>query len=257
MTKNAVAIRAERLTVTRGSHRVLHDIDLTVTRGAITGLLGPSGSGKTTLMRSLLGVQIIESGTVTVLGKPAGDPALRRRVGYVTQAPSIYPDLTVRENIAYFARILLGRGARGAIDEAIATVGLEAQAGQLAATLSGGQASRVSLATALLGAPDVLVLDEPTVGLDPVLRASLWDLFTQIAARGCTLIVSSHVMDEAAHCDDLVLLRQGKIVFRDNPSALLAATGLTSYDDAFLALVTREPGSGTRPTSSHDKDTDR
>jgi ABC-2 type transport system ATP-binding protein len=201
----------------------------------VTGLLGPSGSGKTTLMRSIVGVQLVDSGEVTVGGLPAGTPALRRRIGYVTQAPSVYTDLTVRENLRYFARILGAPSRR--IEETIETVALGGKAGQVVRTLSGGERSRVSLATALLGAPDVLVLDEPTVGLDPVLRRDLWRTFHELAEDGTTLLVSSHVLDEASRCDELLLLRDGRIVFTGTPDELLRRTDADNLEDAFLALA--------------------
>jgi ABC-2 type transport system ATP-binding protein len=229
------AIEARALRVRRGGNVVLRDVSLDVQAGLVTGLLGPSGSGKTTLMRAIVGVQIVEAGEVTVLGAPAGTPALRHRVGYVTQAPSVYSDLTVRENLRYFARVLGVSPAR--VDEAIETVGLGGQEGQVVHTLSGGERSRVSLATALLGDPDVLVLDEPTVGLDPVLRRDLWDTFHRLADGGATLLVSSHVMDEAGRCDALVLMREGDIVAADTPAALLDRTGADDLEAAFLALA--------------------
>jgi ABC-2 type transport system ATP-binding protein len=219
----------------RGGKVVLPDLSLELAHGRITGLLGPSGSGKSTLIRAIVGVQIVESGTVEVLGLPAGAAELRRRVGYVTQAPSVYLDLSVRENLGYFARVVGARGA--AVAAAIDTVGLVEQADQVVRTLSGGQRSRVSLATALLGAPDLLVLDEPTVGLDPVLRRDLWDTFRRLADEGTTLLVSSHVMDEADRCDDLVLIREGVVVATDTPTALRARTGEQDLETAFLALA--------------------
>ena len=182
-----------------------------------------------------MGIQIVESGRISVLGRPAGAPELRRRVGYVTQAPSVYGDLTVRENLAYFARVL--GAASEDIDEAVRTVGLEEHAGQVVRTLSGGERSRVSLASALLGDPDVLVLDEPTVGLDPVLRRDLWETFHRLAARGATLLVSSHVMDEAERCDELLLMREGRIAANGAPSELLARTHTHDLEDAFLSLA--------------------
>jgi ABC-2 type transport system ATP-binding protein len=221
--------------VRRGGALVLPGVALDVPSGTVTGLLGPSGSGKTTLMRSIVGVQIVESGSVRVLGLPAGAPELRRRVGYVTQDPSVYGDMSVRENLRYFARILGVPSSR--VDEAIDEVDLRSQAGQLARTLSGGERSRVSLATALLGRPELLVLDEPTVGLDPVLRRDLWAGFHRLAETGTTLLVSSHVMDEAERCDQLVLMRDGLIVAVGPPADLLARTGAASLEDAFLALA--------------------
>ena len=229
------AVEVADLRVVRGGNLVLPGISLGVRAGSVTGLLGPSGSGKTTLMRAIVGVQIVESGEVTVLGSPAGSPDLRRRVGYVTQAPSVYADLSVRENLRYFARVL---GApRERIDEVIELVDLGGQADQVAVTTSGGERSRASLATALLGEPELLVLDEPTVGLDPVLRRDLWDLFRRLADDGATLLVSSHVMDEADRCDELVLLREGKVVAEATPADLRARTGADRLDDAFLRLV--------------------
>ena len=231
------AIEVEGLRVRRGGDLVLDGIQVAVAAGRVTGLLGPSGSGKTTLMRALVGVQIVEGGIVRVLGLPAGVPELRRRIGYVTQSPSVYGDLTVQENLRYFAAVLGAPG--GAVGDAIATVDLGGHERQVVRTLSGGEQSRVSLATALLNEPDVLVLDEPTVGLDPVLRRDLWATFHRLAAQGAALLVSSHVMDEAERCDDLVLMRGGRIVAAETPDALRARTGEDDLEAAFLALVER------------------
>ncbi|MEV5972850.1 ABC transporter ATP-binding protein [Streptomyces sp. NPDC051921] len=237
------AVTATALTVVRGDRTVLRGLDFTVPRGRITGLLGPSGCGKTTLMRAIVGTQAKVTGTLDVLGRPAGDPALRSRIGYVTQAPSVYDDLTVRQNLDYFAAVLLpGRPRRAerraAVDRAIGDVDLTSHADALAGRLSGGQRSRVSLAVALLGTPELLVLDEPTVGLDPVLRRDLWDLFHHIAAdRGTTLLVSSHVMDEAERCHRLLLLRAGELLAEDTPEALRHRNDTATVEDAFLHLV--------------------
>jgi ABC-2 type transport system ATP-binding protein len=233
------AISVRGLHVVRGGREVLPDLDLEVETGSVTGLLGPSGSGKSTLIRAIVGVQIVAAGEVTVLGLPAGSPELRRRVGYVTQAPSVYADLTVCENVRYFASIV-GVG-RDRIETVVDQVGLAAERDQVVSTLSGGQRARVSLATALLDEPEVLVLDEPTVGLDPVLRRDLWDLFHDLAERGATLLVSSHVMDEASRCDRLVLLREGRILAEDTPEGLRARTGADDLDAAFLRLVDDGP----------------
>ncbi|MFF0720867.1 ABC transporter ATP-binding protein [Micromonospora sp. NPDC003816] len=239
---DAIAVRG--LVVDRGGRRVLHGIDAGVPRGAVTGLLGPSGSGKTTLMRAVVAVQVVTAGTVTVLGHPAGAPELRQRVGYLTQAPSVYADLTVRENARYFAA-LHGRG-RAEADRAVADVGLAPAAGQIVGTLSGGQRSRASLACALVGEPELIVLDEPTVGQDPVLRAELWARFHALAAAGTTLLVSSHVMDEAARCDRLLLIRAGRLIADDTPAAIRAAAGVDDLDEAFLRLIRAgEAGTGT------------
>ena len=228
-------IVVERLRVVRGGNVVLPELTLTVSPGVVTGLLGPSGSGKTTLMRALVGVQRIAGGSVVVLGREAGSPALRSRVGYVTQAPSVYGDLSVTENLRFFARIL-GVG-RDRIGDVIETVGLAAERTRVVSRLSNGQRARVSLATALLGEPAVLVLDEPTVGLDPVLRRDLWNTFAALARKGRTLLVSSHVMDEADRCDELVLLREGRILAVGAPPELLARTEARDLDDAFLRLI--------------------
>jgi len=223
------------LWVRRGGKTVLPGVSLAIRRGVVTGLLGPSGSGKTTLMRAIVGVQIVERGELTVLGRAAGVAELRELVAYVTQAPSIYGDLTVRENLEYFAALV--DASRERIDAAIETVGLQAQAGQLVRTLSGGERSRSSLAAALTGRPELLVLDEPTVGLDPLLRQELWETFHALAADGTTILVSTHVMDEAERCDELVLMREGRIVAASTPGQLLAETGTNTLERAFLALA--------------------
>jgi ABC-2 type transport system ATP-binding protein len=234
-TPGDVAIRVEGLRVDRGGREVLKGISLSARAGEVTGLLGPSGCGKTTLMRALVGVQIVRAGTVELLGLPAGSPPLRRQIGYVTQAPSVYGDMTTRENLRYFARVLGVPVAR--VDEAIATVDLREHADQVAKSLSEGQRARVSLATALLARPSVLVLDEPTVGLDPVLRRDLWATFHALAADGAALLVSSHVMDEAERCDTIVLMRDGCVLANEPPDALRARTGREDLEDAFIALV--------------------
>jgi ABC-2 type transport system ATP-binding protein len=232
------AIEIRGLRVRRGGKLVLDGLSLEVAAGSVTGLLGPSGSGKSTLIRAIVGVQIVEAGEVVVLGEPAGSPQLRSRVGYVTQAPSVYGDLTVRENLGYFARIL--RVEPGRVEETIDEVDLRPQANQLVNRLSGGQRARVSLATALLNRPELLVLDEPTVGLDPVLRRDLWRLFHSLAESGSTLLVSSHVMDEANRCHALLLLRDGGLLGSQTPDELRRRTGLQDLEAAFLALAEEE-----------------
>jgi ABC-2 type transport system ATP-binding protein len=233
-----LAVEVDGLRVLRGSREVLPGISLAVPRGQVVGLLGPSGGGKTTLLRSIVGVQIIAGGTVTVLGEPAGSPVLRSRVGYVTQEPSVYGDLSVRDNLSYFAA-LVGAG-RDAVGRTMETVDLTAEADQKVDQLSGGQRSRVSLAAALVGSPELLVLDEPTVGLDPVLRRDLWEMFHNLAAEGTTLLVSSHVMDEATRCHRLLLLREGRLLADDTPDGLLARTGAPDAEHAFLTLIEKE-----------------
>jgi ABC-2 type transport system ATP-binding protein len=243
------AIEIADLRVRRGDKVVLPGLYLSIEAGSVTGLLGPSGCGKTTLLRSLVGVQIVEGGRVEVLGEPAGSVGLRSRVAYVTQAPSVYGDLSVRENLRFFARVLGAPTER--VEEVIHTVQLEEFTDQVVRDvsvreMSGGQRARVSLGTALLGDPDVLILDEPTVGLDPVLRADLWEKFKSLAAEGKTLLISSHVMDEAANCDNLALMREGELLAVASPSEILDRTGADDMTDAFLRLIGRGEGRGER-----------
>ncbi len=233
------SIEVQDLTVVRGGVTVLDRLSFTVGTGSVTGLLGPSGSGKTTLLRVVVGVQRIAAGTATVLGRPAGHPRLRHEVGYTTQSPSVYTDLTVAQNVRYHAA-LHGLG-RGTVTEAISAVGLGDTGDRLVSKLSGGQRNRVSLACALVAEPTLLLLDEPTVGLDPVLRRDLWALFASLAAGGTTLLVSSHVMDEASRCDRLLLLREGRLLADDTPDGLRAATDTHDLDEAFLRLVEKVP----------------
>ena len=230
-----VAVHVHNLQVVRGKREVLRVQELTISRGQIVGLLGPSGSGKTTLLRSLVGSQIVQQGNISVLGRAAGSASLRSQVGYVTQNPSIYLDLSVQHNIEYFAALY--HKPRIAVHSALAAVDLTDHRKQLARDLSGGQLTRVSLACALVGDPELLVLDEPTVGLDPVLRVQLWKQFHQLAAQGKTLIVSSHVMDEAHHCDELILLRQGAVIAQLSPSQLRVRTGQNQLENALLQLI--------------------
>ena len=229
------AIQVQDLRVSRGGREVLHGLTFAVARGAVTGLLGPSGGGKTTLMRAVVGVQAGVRGRVDVLGEPAGSPGLRARIGYVTQSPAVYGDLSVRHNLDYFADVLGAAPAR--VAEVLRHVDLTERAASRVDTLSGGERARVSLAAALLGEPELLVLDEPTVGLDPVLRRDLWAMFAELAAAGTTLLVSSHVMDEAARCDRLLLLRDGALVADDTLPALLDRTHTVDVEAAFLVLA--------------------
>lgn len=232
------AAEAVGLSVARGGRDVLRGLDFTIPVGEVTGLLGPSGCGKSTLMRALVGVQAGVRGTCTVLGEPAGSRALRPRIGYVTQAPSVYDDLSVAENLAFFARVL---GVdRAEVGRCLETVDLADRGDDVVANLSGGQRSRASLAVALLGSPSLLVLDEPTVGLDPVLREDLWSTFHGLAESGVAVLVSSHVMDEAERCDRLLLMRDGVFIADGTPAEIKRTAGLAEADDieaAFLAIV--------------------
>jgi ABC-2 type transport system ATP-binding protein len=242
-----VAVLADGVCVVRGRRWVLDQVAFAVPAGTVTGLLGPSGCGKTTLLRCVVGLQARVSGHLRVLEQPAGAKILRHRIGYMAQEPCVYADLTVSENLRYFAAIL-GQPRRERArnsDRVLHAVDLRAHAGTVVARLSGGQRARVSLAVALLGSPELLVLDEPTVGLDPVLRLRLWDLFGRLADDGVTVLVSSHVMDEADRCDRLLLLRAGRLLAAGTRTDLLARTGTTRAEDAFLCLVghDRTPGS--------------
>jgi ABC-2 type transport system ATP-binding protein len=229
------AIESTDLNVRKGHSDVLRNITFSVKAGTVTGLIGPSGSGKTTLMRSIIGVQAVSSGSLKVLGSPAGSRELRKKIGYVTQSPAVYPDLTVVQNLRYFA-VLVG-ASRTNVDKVIKEVQLEKQRNQLAGSLSGGQLARVSLGVALLGNPELLVLDEPTVGLDPILRNQLWSMFAVLAHHGRTLLVSSHVMDEAERCDNLLLLRDGQLLWNDSKEKLLDHSKQKTVGDAFVAMI--------------------
>jgi ABC-2 type transport system ATP-binding protein len=240
------AVVVEGLRVIRGGRVVLPGLDLVVPRGQVVGLLGPSGGGKSTLMRSIVGVQKLAGGSVSVLGRPAGHRELRHRVAYVTQSPSVYPDLTVAENVRYFGRLLGLRGSNldNEVRRVVDSVDLVSHVGAKVGQLSGGERSRVSLAAALAGRPELLVLDEPTVGLDPVLRRDLWQLFSRLAADGVTLFVSSHVMDEATRCDRLMLLREGRLLADETPRSLLHRPGAHDAEEAFLRLIESQPDEG-------------
>ncbi|GAA4722476.1 ABC transporter ATP-binding protein [Nocardioides endophyticus] len=235
MVKNAVEIRGLR--VVRGKRPVLDQLDLTI-GGGVTGLLGPSGCGKSTLMRCLVGVQQIRAGTVEIFGEEAGGKPLRDRVGYVTQVASVYDDLTIAENLRFFARVL-GVG-KDEVDRVVDAVDLGRNRDRVVGQLSGGQRSRASLAVALLGSPDLLVLDEPTVGLDPVLREDLWALFHDLADNGTAVFVSSHVMDEAERCHRLLLMREGRIIADGSPADIKEKAQAQSVEEAFLAIVRRD-----------------
>ncbi|HSV38234.1 MAG TPA: ABC transporter ATP-binding protein [Nocardioidaceae bacterium] len=229
------AVEVKDLLVVRGTTTAVDQVSFTTRPGEVVGLLGPSGCGKSTLMRAITGVQVVRSGAVTVFGESAGAKGLRSRVGYVTQAPSVYDDLTVEENLRFFASVLNVGAAE--VERCIEAVDLVSHRSKRVVNLSGGQRSRASLAVALLGDPDLLVLDEPTVGLDPVLRRDLWKLFHEVADRGKAVIVSSHVMDEAVRCDRLLLMREGRLLADDTPDGILGSTGQPDVEGAFLQLV--------------------
>jgi ABC-2 type transport system ATP-binding protein len=235
----AQAIKIQNLSVTLGSVKALTDVSLNLSRGKLIGFIGPSGAGKTTLIRSIVGRLETPAGAVEVLGQPAGSAGLLKTVTYMPQELSVYADLTVKQNLSYFAKMtgLSGRVAREVVQELMFTVDLVEQADALVSNLSGGQKQRVSLAVAFVGRPELMVLDEPTVGLDPVLRDKLWRLFGRLKADGLTLIISSHSMDEARRCDELVLIRDGQVVAHNSPSDLLKKTGTRSVEQAFLKLA--------------------
>jgi len=240
MVNNGTAVASRDVVVVRGDREVLHGIDFDLREGSVTGLLGPSGCGKTTLIRAIVGLQAKVAGSIDVLGLPAGSAKLRGRIGYVTQEPSVYGDLTVTENLRFFGAVL-GVSADD-VERAIDAVDLRSHADALVDRLSGGQQSRASLAAALLGKPELLVLDEPTVGLDPVLRRDLWNLFHRLADDGATLLVSSHVMDEASRCDRLLLMREGELLADETPQALLSEAEAADLEAAFLTLIDRKAG---------------
>jgi len=234
-----MAVAITGLRVVRGTREVLHGLDVQIEAGSVTGLVGPSGCGKTTLLRSVVGVQIVAGGSIKVLGLSAGDPALRKRIGYSTQSPAVYLDATVSENLSYFSTVL--HADHGDVKRVVGEVGLSGYERQLGGNLSGGQLNRLSLAVALLGKPELLVLDEPTVGLDPVLREELWGLFFELRdRRKVTLLVSTHVMDEAARCEQLILMRDGRILAHDTPERLREQTNAQDLERAFLALVKKQ-----------------
>lgn len=229
------SVEAKKLRVQKDRHVLLDDLNFVIAPGSITGLIGPSGAGKTTLMRTIVGLQRLTGGELNVLGKPAGSKMLRQKIGYVTQMPSVYDDLTVKQNLAFFATLI--QAPKGDVERVLNAVELASQAKQLVGTLSGGQRARVSLAVALLGNPELLILDEPTVGLDPILRNNLWKLFAQLAENGKTLLVSSHVMDEAERCHNLILIRSAQLLWQDSKEKLLISQDVNSVEAAFLKLA--------------------
>jgi ABC-2 type transport system ATP-binding protein len=229
------AIEICDLRVVRGGATILRDISLDIPRGGIFGLVGASGSGKTTLMRAIVGRQRIAAGTIHVHDLPAGRRELRDLVGYMPQDSAVYQDLTGLENLRFFASIF--RVADGRIDEIVDLLDMRSAINRPVLTYSGGQRQRVALGIALLPGPPVLVLDEPTVGLDPRLRHHLWASFRQWAANGMTLLVSTHVMDEAARADRLAFFSDGEVVAQGSPAELLTQAGAGDLEEALLALT--------------------
>lgn len=232
------SIKADGLVVVKERSTILKGLEFSVAAGTITGLIGPSGSGKTTLMRAIAGVQKVKDGQLVVFGEPAGSRKLRRKLGYMAQSSSVYSDLSVAQNLRYFGTLLRAKKAR--INEVIDIVQLGDYRNSLVKQLSGGQQARVSLGIALLGDPELLILDEPTVGLDPLLRRDLWKLFESLAANGKTLLISSHVMDEAERCSNLLLMRDGELIWHDTREKLLEMTGASSVENAFVQMVNKE-----------------
>lgn len=233
-----MVIEIQGLQVILGHKQILRGITCGVPKGRIVGLIGPSGSGKTTLMRTVVGAQKIKNGSIRVLDQEAGNPELRHQIGYMAQGTSVYQDLSVIENLRYFGRLLGLK--RSEADRVLDVVDLRAQRRQTVSTLSGGQMARVSLAVALLGTPPLLILDEPTVGLDPLLRESLWELFGRLATAGSTLLISSHVMDEAVRCNELLLMRDGELIAQGSVMSLLQQTDTKDLNSAFIALAKKQ-----------------
>jgi ABC-2 type transport system ATP-binding protein len=233
----AYAVDVENVVKSFGTQKALDGVTLRVRRGEIYGLLGPNGAGKTTLIRAIVGLVAPESGTVTVLGRRIPELDILGQVGYMTQAAALYPDLSVEENLRFFAAI---SGADSNVDEALRFVELDQRRKSLVATLSGGMKQRCSLACALVHRPRLLLLDEPTVGVDPLLRVQFWDHFRDMAAAGTTIVVSSHVMDEAERCQRLGLIRFGKLLGEGTPNEVRAVAGTNNLEEAFLKLSGRE-----------------
>jgi ABC-2 type transport system ATP-binding protein len=233
------AVKVKNVSVTLGHVEAVKKLSVDIKTGIVTGFIGPSGAGKTTLIRAIVGRQSFKSGSIMVFGRPAGNAELRTELSYMTQELSVYPDLTVMENLRYFATMAgqSGKEVGPMLKEILVEVDMLPKADALVRNLSGGQKQRVSLAVALIGSPRLMVLDEPTVGLDPVLRNNLWRLFSKLAKAGSTVIVSSHSMDEAGRCDDLILMREGKLIAQGSPSALRKMTKTDTIEATFLKLA--------------------
>lgn len=228
----AISMRDAR--IVRGGVEIIPSLTLDIPAGMVFGMVGPSGSGKTTIMRAILGLTRLAGGSATVLGKPAGDASLRPRIGYMPQGSGVYPDLSGRENLAFFASVYRAPGAR--IGEVLDLMGLTRIADRPLSTYSGGEIQRIGLAMALMHRPELLVLDEPTVGLDPRIRRTLWDHFRAWAEEGTTLIVSTHVMDEADRCHAIGFINKGTLVTTGSPDEIRRLTGYNDLESAILAL---------------------
>ena len=237
----APIVEVNDLSFSYGTNQVLNGLSLSVAEGEIFGLLGANGSGKTTLMRMMVGLLSLGGGTLEVYGETPS-PQQAGRVGYMPQLNALYQELSVRENVDFFARMygMSDRSSRArSVDDSIELVGLTHQSGDPILNLSGGMRQRVSLAIALVHRPSLLLLDEPTVGLDPDLRVMFWGHFRQMADSGTTILISSHTMDDAAHCDRLAFLRDGRVIALDTPAALREATGQpdATLEDAFIHFL--------------------
>lgn len=234
------AVKIKNLSIRLGGEvEAINDVSLELPAGKAIGIIGPSGAGKTTLVRSIVGRLNISSGEISVLGLPAGSSKLREQITYMTQGLSVYSDLTIHENLRFFATMAgqHGEEAKKTIGGVLKAVDLSDKKDALVSNLSGGQKQRVSLAIALIGTPKLMVLDEPTVGLDPLLREKLWKLFSRLTKQGTSLIITSHSMGEAERCDDLVLIRNGKVIAHDTPDELKKKTGTKTIEQSFLKLV--------------------
>jgi ABC-2 type transport system ATP-binding protein len=233
-----MAIQVAGVTVEKLGKKILDNISMELPGNKSIGLIGPSGSGKTTLIRALVGSQVITEGTAKIFGEKVGSASLRSRIGYMSQKSAVYGDITVKENLEYFASIC--GSSEQQVAEIMESMRLNLHRDKMASSLSGGEATRLSLGIALLGNPEILFLDEPTVGLDPSLRIELWKIFASLRNQGKTILITSHMMDEAERCDILILMRNGKIIFQGNAEQLKAKTQSESIEHAFIKLAPLE-----------------
>lgn len=235
---NSPVVETEGLARSFGGRAVLDGITLRIGRGELFGLLGPSGSGKTTLIKLLTGIDRADAGTVRLLGETMPKLSMLSRFGYMAQADALYGELTAKENLQFFASLYGLSGARRneRIQAVMAVVDLLPHLNKPVSAYSGGMKRRLSLAIALLHEPELLVLDEPTVGIDPVLRQSIWKELLALRDNGTTILLTTHVMDEADKCDRIGLIRDGRLTAVDTPEALKARSGTRTIEDAFIAL---------------------